>query len=184
MEWQEVLALRRVFYLENEVWERRKKELEETIENQQSSLYSRNSDNEGEEEEEEKDEHGLELNPLVHEEGENVVESNAPREGGLFHNLSFLLKYRKMEDEGKQNAPNIFSHLTAFQKRQERTAKLCAAKKRLKDPWVFDPEIRDTIPNIELYSVLVGNIPTLVSSTYLFHLRCPNLVKLSCAFPL
>ena len=30
-----------------------------------------------------------------------------------------------------------------------------------RDPWIPDPEHRDTIPNIELYSVLVGGLPSL-----------------------
>ena len=46
-----------------------------------------------------------------------------------------------------------------------------AAKKKKKkrdnavnrDPWIPHPEQRETVPNIELYSVLVGNIPSLPS---------------------
>ncbi len=32
-----------------------------------------------------------------------------------------------------------------------------------RDPWIPHPEQRETVPNIELYSVLVGNIPSLAS---------------------
>jgi preprotein translocase subunit SecG len=32
-----------------------------------------------------------------------------------------------------------------------------------RDPWIPHPEQRETVPNIELYSVLVGNIPSLPS---------------------
>ena len=32
-----------------------------------------------------------------------------------------------------------------------------------RDPWIPHPEIRDTLPNIELYSVLVNNLPSLPS---------------------
>jgi hypothetical protein len=36
-------------------------------------------------------------------------------------------------------------------------------KKVTRDPWIPHPEQRETVPNIELYSVLVGNIPSLPS---------------------
>jgi hypothetical protein len=35
------------------------------------------------------------------------------------------------------------------------------AKYKIRQPWIPDPEHRDTIPNIELYSVLVGGLPSL-----------------------
>lgn len=35
------------------------------------------------------------------------------------------------------------------------------SKYKNRDPWIPDPEHRDTIPNIELYSVLVGGLPSL-----------------------
>jgi hypothetical protein len=35
------------------------------------------------------------------------------------------------------------------------------ARYKNRDPWIPDPEHRDTIPNIELYSVLVGGLPSL-----------------------
>lgn len=36
-----------------------------------------------------------------------------------------------------------------------------APKYKTRQPWIPDPEHRDTIPNIELYSVLVGGLPSL-----------------------
>lgn len=57
-------------------------------------------------------------------------------------------------------------NLGAFSRRRRVNAKLSRKKKKKKrkrDPWIPHPEQRETVPNIELYSVLVGNIPSLPS---------------------
>ena len=90
-EWRDILAMRRVYFLEADHWSDRNAELHET---------------------------------LLREEREKS-------------NDSF---------DGMESAKNY-------------------AKTR--DPWVVHPESRDTVPNIELYSVLVGGLPGLPTEAYL-----------------
>lgn len=49
----------------------------------------------------------------------------------------------------------------ALNKRRMKNKRIKKKKKKaLRDPWIPHPEQRETVPNIELYSVLVGNIPS------------------------
>jgi len=47
----------------------------------------------------------------------------------------------------------------SLNKREKRYPKRKPRRKRVRQPWIPHPEQRETVPNIELYSVLVGNIP-------------------------
>jgi len=94
-EWRDILALRRVYFLEADHWSDRNAELEET---------------------------------LLREEREKSKE---------------LTKDTDFDVESAKNY----------------------AKTR--DPWVHHPEQRDTVPNIELYSVLVGGLPSLPTEAFL-----------------
>ena len=260
-EWREVLALRRVFYLEQKMWEGRREELAHTLNKPESFLWNdeENDNQRGSSEDTpdnpriswkdsltsdrvaaadthklavnitaEKDEnkfsknlsearsvanptkleneqfwssnensesfelelsksHSLDKRVLssVDEEDESneeryttfrslEVESgddsknkpgNNTRPGLLGANFGSL---RMLSPLGALSLSDIFSGLPTFQVRQIRREKLKNTSDRLKDPWVVDPEIRDTVPNIELYSVLVGNIPSVVSHTCVF----------------
>jgi hypothetical protein len=94
-EWIELLAMRRVYYLENDVWGERKEELQET---------------------------------LLRDDGSDE-ESPHPR--------------------NRISPPN----------RLRKAKKVDPTTRR--DPWIPHPEQRDTVPNVSLYSVLVGNLPAL-----------------------
>lgn len=49
----------------------------------------------------------------------------------------------------------------ALNKRRMKNKRIKKKKKKaLRDPWIPHPEQRETVPNIELYSILVGNIPS------------------------
>lgn len=48
-------------------------------------------------------------------------------------------------------------------KNKKKNKKKKNAEANQRDPWIPHPEQRETVPNIELYSVLVGNIPSLPS---------------------
>lgn len=87
-EWREILALRRVYFLEANHWKDRNIELEET-----------------------------------------------------------LLREEREENEGFDFESTIHT--------------------KTRDPWVPHPEQRDTVPNIELYSVLVGGLPGLPTEAFL-----------------
>lgn len=67
------------------------------------------------------------------------------------------------DDEDEDITGNIADRRKVNQLRKRRAKK---KKKKLNDlpkraPWIPHPEQRETVPNIELYSVLVGNIPNL-----------------------
>ena len=48
----------------------------------------------------------------------------------------------------------------ALSKGKDRYRKKKSKPKRIRPPWIPHPEQRGTVPNIELYSVLVGNLPS------------------------
>lgn len=94
-EWRDILALRRVYFLEADHWSDRNIELEET---------------------------------LLREERENINDSV---DGS---------------DDDIESAKNYA---------------------KIRDPWVHHPEQRDTVPNVQLYSVLVGGLPSLPCEAFL-----------------
>jgi hypothetical protein len=67
------------------------------------------------------------------------------------------------EDEEEQNGDSRgIAHRRKINKLRKRKGKVKKPKELPKrDPWIPHPEQRETVPNIELYSVLVGNIPNL-----------------------
>ena len=99
IEWIELLAMRRAYFLEADVWNGRKDELKETL--------LRDDDSE--------------------EESPSPLNRNS---------LSQRIKKSSSKD-GKTGSM------------------------RKRPPWIPHPEQRDTVPNVSLYSVLVGNLPSL-----------------------
>ncbi len=97
-EWVDALALRRIYYLEQNHWQNIMKELNE---------FANRSDYE---------DRDLDLGAL---------------------------RRRKFGNRRKDKSGKITNNLMDN-----------------RPPWIPHPEQRDTVPNIELYSVLVGNIPT------------------------
>jgi hypothetical protein len=95
IEWIELLAMRRAYYLEANVWEGRKDELRET-----------------------------------------------------------LLKDDDSEDE---QAPSPLNR----NNRDIKRSSTGEGRKGKRPPWIPHPEQRDTVPNVALYSILVGNLPSL-----------------------
>ena len=93
-EWVQILAMRRVYYLESDIWEQRRAELRNT---------------------------------LLHDEIQRRERKKKAR---------FTFDETKTDKEANR-------HLID------------------RDPWIPHPEQRDTVPNIALYSVLVGGLPSL-----------------------
>ena len=109
MEWKEVLALRRVYYLEADHYQQRKIDLSMTTTTNTSTVN-------------------------------NHTHNLTPRNNDTTSHLHQRRFFR--DSKGGASA---------------------AASERRRDPWVPNPESRDTVPNIELYSVLVSGIPSLPS---------------------
>jgi len=119
-EWIDALALRRVYYLENEHWEDRKEELSETL--------LRDDDSDSDDEESDDDEVGGTCG-CTKQKGDTA-----------------LTKAQRRRKKNKHHGTN--KNIGAHHRR---------------DPWIPHPEQRDTVPNVELYSVLVGGLPSLPS---------------------
>jgi len=118
-EWIDALALRRVYYLENDHWEDRKEELSETL------LRDDDSDSD----EEDSDDGGVGGSCGCTKQGDAAASSAQQRR--------------------RRNKP--------------RSANKHIGPHHRRDPWIPHPEQRDTVPNVELYSVLVGGLPALPS---------------------
>jgi hypothetical protein len=101
VEWGEVLAMRRVYYLEADHWSDRNEELHET---------------------------------LLRDEWEKTHSSTRS------NNIN--------------NNTNNKDNKTAEEEADESYMKF-------REPWIPHPEQRDTVPNVELYSILVGGLPSL-----------------------
>ncbi len=71
------------------------------------------------------------------------------------------------DDEDESKAALIRKRRLINKGKGEKFKKMKRKKKRRvvndRDPWIPHPEQRDTVPNIELYSVLVGQIPAVPS---------------------
>ena len=118
-EWIDALALRRVYYLENDHWEDRKEELSETL--------LRDDDSDGDEEDSDDDEVG--------------GTCGCAKKGDT---AATRAQQRRRKNRPRSANKNIGAH-------------------HRRDPWIPHPEQRDTVPNVELYSVLVGGLPALPS---------------------
>jgi hypothetical protein len=163
-EWKEILVLRRVYYLEDDIWGRRKDELQALESIRQQLSHSESSDDEDYYDYDDTN------NARSYQEQEHPLTSSnhnaqptqpPPPERKLFYEFSFSafpkIPGTKLVQEGISNFQEYRQRITTLSEHKE---------SRLKDVWIFDPEERDTIPNIELYSVLVGHVPTKRSDVF------------------
>lgn len=67
------------------------------------------------------------------------------------------------DSDDDQKAGSIARRRLANKPNRRRKKKKKKGAESQRDPWIPHPEQRETVPNIELYSVLVGNIPSLPS---------------------
>ena len=85
-------------------------------------------------------------NPLVDDDEEDQEEEEDDGGGNAGASSSQSMKNKKWEDvDPKKNTKD----------------KKKSKKKKHRNPWIPNPEQRDTVPSIELYSVLVGGLPSL-----------------------
>jgi len=101
-EWIHIIAMRRVYYLEHDIWGERREEHKQTL------LYAANAKKEADAK-----------RHFTFEDGQDKKHAN-----------------KDVEDDDEERLAN-------------------------RDPWTPHPEQRDTVPNVFLYSVLVGNLPAL-----------------------
>ena len=90
-------------------------------------------------------------NPLVDDDEEEEEEEGEEDDGGGNAGAASSLqsmKNKKWEDVDPK-------------KKNTKDKKKKSKKKKHRNPWIPNPEQRDTVPSIELYSVLVGGLPSL-----------------------
>jgi hypothetical protein len=63
------------------------------------------------------------------------------------------------DDDLDEESPSARNQISQKSNEQRKKRKTDPMKRR--DPWIPHPEQRDTVPNVSLYSVLVGNLPSL-----------------------
>eukprot|EP00529_Nitzschia_sp_RCC80_P002476 CAMPEP_0113497048 /NCGR_PEP_ID=MMETSP0014_2-20120614/30432_1 /TAXON_ID=2857 /ORGANISM="Nitzschia sp." /LENGTH=1750 /DNA_ID=CAMNT_0000390981 /DNA_START=222 /DNA_END=5474 /DNA_ORIENTATION=+ /assembly_acc=CAM_ASM_000159 len=119
-EWRDILALRRVYFLEADHHHDRTLELEETL-----------------------------LRDEREKEGEEDDDGHDDDDDDTFH-----------FDESMRMKPTHISHDSHDEEPEK------SSYRSVRDPWVPHPEQRDTVPNIELYSVLVGGLPNLPTEAF------------------
>mmetsp|Transcript_1760 Transcript_1760/g.2442 ORF Transcript_1760/g.2442 Transcript_1760/m.2442 type:complete len:1420 (-) Transcript_1760:1101-5360(-) len=133
-EWVEALAMRRVYYLESDIWEKRKEELRETL------LKDGNDD------------------------GTVDGKSDADDlEAGHRHQRSNGGREHAKAESFRDDSITDFRNGKSVRLRKRSSIVDSSKNGKRRDPWIPHPEQRDTVPNIELYSVLVGGLPSLPS---------------------
>ena len=124
-EWQYLLAMRRVYYLEADVWGDRRRELKNTL------LYEDMSKPHHKQQQTHDNRHAH----FDFEEDDTDPKKEETKE--TERNGKFASRPPPVVDDGEKE------HLVD------------------RDPWIPHPEQRDLIPNVSLYSVLVGGLPSL-----------------------
>ena len=144
-EWIDALALRRVYYLETDHWDDRKEDLSLTL------LRDDDSDEDDDEYDEyDDDERDRTLCGMCGC-GRGVDGADEHR--------------RRMKKRRELNASGAGGGGGRRDKRSRAAdgRRSCDNDAHRRDPWIPHPEQRDTVPNVELYSVLVGGLPSLPS---------------------
>ena len=146
-EWVQILAMRRVYYLEYDIWGARRQELKQTLMYEEIAAAKR-----------EKQEYILRqqleqtespptnIHPADHS---DTTESNNKKQ--------FHFDFKKSRQSGERV-------ITAKEAAAEAAANAIAAGEphlTNREPWIPHPEQRDTVPNVSLYSILVGGLPSL-----------------------
>lgn len=119
-EWVEILAMRRVYYLEKDIWAERRNELK---------------------------------NSLFYDEA--VKETEAKRQ-----HFSFEEAHQQQQQQQQQSGVPAMNTI----KRAPMDIEKSIGRREYlenRDPWIPHPEQRDTVPNVALYSLLVGGLPSL-----------------------
>ena len=153
-EWIEILALRRVYYLEANVWGERKEQLKETLlrdelttrqqrKQQQRALKSERDQKDAKQEDEEEQ-----------KKEEDEQTSHGKKRG-------CIPRSKNVDEEETKTNTNSNKRLSPYSHPTLRPESHLIDR----DPWIPHPEQRDTVSNIQLYSVLVGGLPALPDLT-------------------
>jgi Late exocytosis, associated with Golgi transport len=132
-EWVQVLAMRRVYYLEYDIWGKRREELKQTLMYQEIAEQKREI-----------------LQNQQTEHAKQITAEDTKR------HFTFD-KQKKIDQVAPSKAAAAAAAAAAA------TAASADPEEHLtkRPPWIPHPEQRDTVPNVALYSILVGGLPSL-----------------------
>ena len=173
-EWIELLALRRVYYLEANVWGERKQQLQETLRQRPSQFQQRGPiprpeslpecDSLLRDDTEEDNDHSKRFkkgqvtivqpeNDLTQENTDEIYSQHTGGERGLFR--------RRRRHPNRRRRRRLLGHQPFNDDEDDNMYDVEERHLMDRDPWIPHPEQRDTVSNIQLYSVLVGGLPSL-----------------------
>lgn len=150
-EWIQLLAMRRVYYLEFDIYGERKKQLERTrlFTNSLATFPSSGSGN-----------HSYKQ--------ANATVSMKKRKSSATNKQQFFQEQQKIEDvdesDGMAEHSQPFETVTKLHERRIRSSMVvCMEDSHLmhREPYIPHPEFAETVPNVSLYSILVGGLPSL-----------------------
>jgi Calcium-dependent channel, 7TM region, putative phosphate/Late exocytosis, associated with Golgi transport len=135
-EWVQILAMRRVYFFEHDIWGARRAELKQTLMYEEIAQAKREQ--------------------LLQEQRNNATK--VPEEKSAF---SFDPSPTKRSKRKRINP--LFPFLKSTSTPTLDADGLIHPEPHLihREPWIPHPEQRDTVPNIAVYSVLVGGLPSL-----------------------
>lgn len=146
-EWVQLLAMRRVYYLEYDVWGQRREELKQTLLYEEIATYKREKIHELQKQEQASEHHyrakHFTFNHLGSHDNNNNNNDEFPKEGDRLTLSMAAANAAVTAVSLKGVTRNPEGHLTD------------------REPWIPHPEQRDTVPNVALYSILVGGLPSL-----------------------
>ena len=143
-EWIEILALRRVYYLEADVWQDRQDELEQI-----STRPPNTSTKRLQQQQRSKQQSKQKSN--------NMKDNNSNHSSNNYSNNNNRMTQKTVSDV------EVSDFWEENWTKQFTKEELAEEERRLlvRDPWIPHPEHRETVPNVQLYSVMVGGLPSL-----------------------
>jgi Calcium-dependent channel, 7TM region, putative phosphate/Late exocytosis, associated with Golgi transport len=154
-EYVEILVMRRVYFFEYDIWESRRAELKQTLLYEEIAQKKRKELILGQQEKEENN-GNMEQMPSIREQTPSFTFDETTTT--TTKNKSLLNRIRQWKDRivSRQLSTGTPTHASALSLSLEAEAHLMN-----REPWIPHPEQRDTVPNIAIYSILVGGLPSL-----------------------
>ena len=145
-----LLAMRRVYYLEHDVWDERRQELKQTL------LYDECSTEEHRRRQHFTFEEEAALRQLEHQ------QQQEPQPPAPHSSQGKAVRFGALPSAVTATADAPVHPQPPPPSRQfSRPIEALDEHMVLRDPWIPHPEQRETIPNVSLYSVLVGGLPSI-----------------------
>ena len=148
-EWIELLALRRVYYLEANVWQDRQDELAEIQPHQQAQEAQRRKFLKRQRRRQQR--RAAQMTSVI----------NANYQTSYMEHRHAAQDEDDDEEDGLQDDNNDEEEEAWEEQFIEEEQEEDYQRLNVRDPWIPHPEHRNTVPNVQLYSVMVGGLPAL-----------------------